>query len=146
MAKMVTVSLAEACAAVKFANTQEEVSAALEVLKESKDGTAERKAEARREAEAQESADKAANAFYNGIVVGSFDEIHNALEEAVEEFDQTDNESDAPETFVREINNNHVSILEIKNGFEVGFNGEYAIVEDLSGKSLMQLARYFNHR
>lgn len=146
MAKMVTVSLAEACAAVKFANTQEEVAVALEVLKGTKDGTAEKEAEARKEAEAQESANKAANTFYNGIVIGNFDEIHNAIEEAVESFNESDNESEAPECFVKEINGNHISILEINNGFEVGFNGDYAIVEDLSGKSLMQLARYFNHR
>lgn len=143
---MITVSMAELCAAVQHTNNAEECATAMEAFKAVKDGTAVKEAEARREAEAQASADKAANTFYNGIVIGGFDEIHNAIEEAVESFNESDNESEAPECFVKEINGNHISILEINNGFEVGFNGDYAIVEDLSGKSLMQLARYFNHR
>ena len=149
MAKMITVSMAELCAAVKDTHNAEDCAAAMHAYKAVKLGTVAEEEAARREARAQAdarvAATHAANVEANMPIIGMFDSLHNALEEVVDEYNESDACSDVEETFSKKIGSFNISITEVAEGFMVDVNGKSMITPDLSGKSLMCLTRAMLH-
>lgn len=143
MAKRISVSLSELCAVLADTNSAEECATAIDAYVALKDGTAEKEAEAKRIAEAEEAARAEINREVNRPIIGMFDAVSDALEQAVEEYDEADACMDSIMEFKTKIGRFNISIVELRNGYEVTLNGVSAITEDLDGRSLVALTRFF---
>ncbi len=144
--KMVTISLAELCIVAAGTKSAEECAQRLEAYKAIKDGSAEKEATAKKEAYAKELKAREANAVVNRTICARFNAIDNAIEEAIETFNEFDACDEEQETFEYVSGSNTVRITEVEEGYIVSFNNNDAMVTDLNDqRQIAQLVRYFQH-
>ena len=138
-----TITLTELCAAVAHTKSVEECTTAIEAYKAIKDGTAQKEAEAKAQKRAEECTLAKVNAAMNRPIVDNFNAIQNALEETIDEYNETDALTEEGSSFSKTIGAYNISIKEVDAGFEITLNGISAVADSLNGRNIVALTKFF---